>query len=118
MTFLVQLQAWGPTVLNENELHHRKFLAKFVEFSEHIFTFAEDCWATASDSQQYFESIACCIKNKSIQSQLTVWRFQKPLFAEIQSIFSEDFIVYYQKLTKVKGKILWLMLTQLIKSIW
>ena len=28
------------------------------------------------------------------------------------------FIVYYQKLTKVKGKILWLMSTQLIKSIW
>ena len=103
MTFLVQLQEWGPTVLNENELHHRKFLAKFVEFSEHIFTFAEDCWATASDSQQYFESIACCIKNKSIQSQLTVWRFQKPLFAEIQSIFSEDVYSLLSEINQGQG---------------
>ena len=103
MTFLVQLQAWGPTVLNENELHHRKFLAKFVEFSEHIFTFAEDCWATASDSQQYFESIACCIKNKSIQSQLTVWHFQKPLFAEIQSIFSEDVYSLLSEINQGQG---------------
>ena len=103
MTFLVQLQAWGPTVLNEKELHHRRFLVKFVEFSEHIFTFAEDCWATASDSQQYFENIACCIKNKSIQPQLTVSGFQKPLFAAIQSISSENVYSLLSKINQGQG---------------
>ena len=103
MTFLVQLQAWGPTVLNEKELHYRRFLVKFVEFSEHIFTFAEDCWATASDSQQYFESIACCIKNKSIQPQLTVSGFQKPLFAAIQSISSENVYSLLSEINQGQG---------------
>ena len=103
ITFLVQLQTWGPTVLKEKELYHKRFLAKFVEFSEHIFTFAEDCWATASDSQQYFENIACCIKNKSIQPQLTVSGFQKPLFAAIQSISSENVYSLLSEINQGQG---------------
>ena len=74
-----------------------------MEFSEHIFTFAEDCWATASDSQQYFESIACCIKNKSIQLQLTVSGFQKPLFAAIQSISSENVYSLLSEINQGQG---------------
>ena len=78
-------------------------LLNLWRISEHIFTFAEDCWATASDSQQYFESIACCIKNKSIQRQLTVSGFQNPLFAAIQSISSENVYSLLSEINQGQG---------------
>lgn len=54
-----------------------------------IFTSTEDCWAIAPDFQEQFERIIYFISNKTIQTQMTVWGFQKQLLAAIHSICSE-----------------------------
>ena len=63
LSFLVQLQPWGLTILEKRN----SILDGFCEICEVLqnFIFKEDNWTTASNTQQHFGGITCPIMNKS-----------------------------------------------------
>ena len=67
MTFYVQLQAWGLTVLRKMNSIADAFLLNLWSLHNITFNLAGDSLVTAFDSRQNFEFISCFISNKLIQ---------------------------------------------------
>ena len=111
VTFLLQLQAWGVTVLRKRNSITDAFLWNLWSLQNIFLTFVEDCWATTSNFQHYFERTICFISNKSIQSLLTICVFQKQLLPAIDSIFSENVNSLLSGNNQGQDKFLWLRST-------
>ena len=77
MTFYVQLQAWGLTVLRKMNSIADAFLLNLWSLQNITFNLAGDCLVTGFDSRQNFECISCFISSNLIQSQILVSGFQQ-----------------------------------------